>query len=97
MANGYEEMEDDEDTGNESEGVIMHREDLRLIQVANKVAHNSTKSGDRKVVDHKIVDRNGVKRIIQPPPAPTALWTSPELHGVWSDRRIVTVAEWSTL
>jgi len=102
MADGYEEMEDDEDTGNESEGVIAHREDLRLIRVANKAARNTTKSGDRKVVDRKVVDRkvvdrNGVERIVRPPPAPKALWTSPELHGVWSDRRIVTVAEWRTL
>ena len=102
MADGYEEMEDDEDTGNESEGIIAHREDLRFIRVANKAARNTTKSGDRKVVDrkvvdHKVVDRNGVERIVRPPPAPKALWTSPELHGVWSDRRIVMVAEWRTL
>ena len=102
MADGYEEMEDDEDTGNESEGVITHREDLRLIRVANKAARNNTKSGDRKVVDRKVVDRkvvdcNGVKCIVQPPPAPKALWTSPELHRVWSNRRIVTIAEWRTL
>src|ERR1700677_3796257 len=86
MANGYEEMEDDKNTGNKSEGVIAHREDLRLIRVANKAARNTTKSGDRKVVDRKVVDckvvdRNGVKRIVRPPPAPKALWTSPKLHG----------------
>ena len=102
MADGYEEMEDDEDTGNESEGVIAHHKDLRLIRVANKVARNSTKSGDHKiadckVVDHKIFDRNGVKHIIQPPPTPKALWTSPELHGVWSNSRIVMIADWCTL
>ena len=69
MADGYEEMEDNEDTGNKSEGVITHREDLHLIQVANKAAHNSTKSGnhkiaDRKVVNRKIVDHNGVEHIV---------------------------------
>ena len=97
MANGYEEMEDNEDTGNGSEGVIEHCEDLHLIQVAHKAAHNSTKASDRKVVDRKVVDRKGVNRNVQPPPAPKARWTSPKLLGVWSNSRIVTITDWCTL